>query len=210
MRNARLAQWLLSLVTTPDRAASTVGDLLEDRATSGPIRFWASVLFTVLALLWRDLAASPRRMAGLALYGVVLQFLFIFLFAMVVFIGMLIAFAATGAKGSGPITDLPTFASPTVIALFIVAAQFKVGRVLAKRSPGTELAACIATTVLGYAIPIAIAIALRALATQPTVQSFTVFSTGTFVETVMYQILPLFALLAGAARVRRQRLSLPS
>ena len=29
MRNAQVAEWLLSLVTTPLRAASTVGDLME-------------------------------------------------------------------------------------------------------------------------------------------------------------------------------------
>ena len=31
MRNGRLAESILSLVTTPERASATVGDLLEDR-----------------------------------------------------------------------------------------------------------------------------------------------------------------------------------
>ena len=29
MRKASIAEWILSLVTTPERAAATVGDLLE-------------------------------------------------------------------------------------------------------------------------------------------------------------------------------------
>jgi hypothetical protein len=49
---------------------------------------------------------------------------------------------------------------------------------------------------------------LRELVNLPTAQSLTAVP-GTFVENVMYQILPILALLAGAARVRRQQLSLP-
>jgi hypothetical protein len=79
--------------------------------------------------------------------------------------------------------------------------------VLAKRSPGSELAACVATTVLGYAIPIAIAIASRG-ATLSMGQLLTAVP-NSLVVNVMYQILPIFGLLAGAARIRRQRLSLP-
>ena len=207
MRNAHVAQWMLSLVTTPDRAASTVGDLLEDRATSGPIRFWASVVFTVVALLWRDLAGSPWRMARLAVYGLILQFLFMFVFMFVVFIGALAA-RGFGSRAFEAPFDPSAISGAIAITLFSMASQFQVGRVLAKRSPGSELAACVATTVLGYAVPIAIVIALRELVNLPTAQSLTA-GPGTFVENVMYQILPILALLAGGARVRRQRLSLP-
>jgi hypothetical protein len=35
MRKAVVAEWSLSLVTPPDRAASGVGDLLEQSATRG-------------------------------------------------------------------------------------------------------------------------------------------------------------------------------
>jgi hypothetical protein len=64
MRNARIAEWILSLVTTSDRAASAVGDLMEDVAGHGTLRFWASVLHLAMSLLVRDLAANPVRMVG--------------------------------------------------------------------------------------------------------------------------------------------------
>ena len=73
MRNARLAEWILSLVTTPERASATVGDLLEDRLHARGLRFWGAVLFAALSLLWRDLAASPLLMARLASLGLGLQ-----------------------------------------------------------------------------------------------------------------------------------------
>ena len=41
MHNAKAAEWILSLVTAPDRAAATVGDLIESRA--GALRFWSAI-----------------------------------------------------------------------------------------------------------------------------------------------------------------------
>jgi hypothetical protein len=75
MRNARLAEWILSLVTTPERASATVGDLLEDRVAAGALRFWTAVVLTSLSLLWRDVAESPLRMLRLAALGIALQLL---------------------------------------------------------------------------------------------------------------------------------------
>jgi hypothetical protein len=137
----------------------------------------------------------------------ILQFLFMFVFMFVVFIGVLAARGFGSPAFEAPF-DPSALSGAIAITLFSMASQFQVGRVLAKRSPGSELAACVATTVLGYAVPIAIVIALRELVNLPTAQSLTAVP-GTFVENVMYQILPILALLAGAARVRRQRLSLP-
>jgi len=208
MRNAHVAQWMLSLVTTPDRAASTVGDLLEDPATGGPIRFWGSIAFTVVALLCGELAASPWRMARLAVYGIILQFLSLFVLILIVLVASLVI--GSGARSYAPPIDASTSTGAITLALFGVLSQFQVGRMLAKRSPGTELAACMATTIFGYAVPIVIFLAMQELAVLPAGQMSTVFQTGTFVEFVAYQILPFLALLAGAARVRRHRLSLPS
>ena len=51
MRSARIAEWVLSLGTTPARAASTVGDLMEGAQGRGRLWFWASVLQTTLSLM---------------------------------------------------------------------------------------------------------------------------------------------------------------
>lgn len=69
MRSARLAEWILSLVMPPDRAASTVGDLLEECPPRGPLWFWSNVLRTARSHLWRDVIASPVEMLGLASPG---------------------------------------------------------------------------------------------------------------------------------------------
>jgi hypothetical protein len=50
MREARIAQLILSLATTPDRAASTVGDLLKEADARGSMWFWSSVFHTTGSL----------------------------------------------------------------------------------------------------------------------------------------------------------------
>ena len=55
MRNAHVAQWILSLVCPPDRAASTIGDLIESGA--GPARIWSVVGGQVLHAVPFALAA---------------------------------------------------------------------------------------------------------------------------------------------------------
>src|SRR5580698_146898 len=67
MHNDRIAEWLLESVTTPERAASTVGDLREIAATRGEVWFWANVLGTTASLLWRAMVADKRRTLGLAI-----------------------------------------------------------------------------------------------------------------------------------------------
>ncbi len=59
MHNDRIAEWLIESVTTPERAASTVGDLREIAATRGEVWFWASVLRTTASMLWHGMTAHP-------------------------------------------------------------------------------------------------------------------------------------------------------
>jgi hypothetical protein len=77
MRKALIAEWILSLATTPERAAATVGDLLER-----PSGFRLSVLRTFASLVIDGLAASPLRVAGLALVGFVAQYILFLVFAL--------------------------------------------------------------------------------------------------------------------------------
>jgi hypothetical protein len=65
MRNATTAERILSLVTTRDRAAATVGDLIESRA--GALRFWFTIGSQVL-----------RRAAVPAVVGFLAQFFLFF------------------------------------------------------------------------------------------------------------------------------------
>jgi hypothetical protein len=218
MRNARLAEWILSLVTTPERASATVGDLLEDRLHAGALRFWGAVLFAAFSLLWRDVVAHPKRMAVLAVYGVFLELLlsFVAAFVLVVLYGV-IALVVSGVNPGaqlrvGVSMPMSVITAGTIVGWVVgLVAQFQVGRVLAKRSPGAELAPCLATTLLSVTIPLLIVLLSRGRATFPTGQLMrdAVYGPSPILA-VLFQIPPLFVLLAGAARVRRQRLSVSS
>jgi hypothetical protein len=217
MHNARLAEWILSLVTTPERASATVGDLLEDRVHTNALRFWSAVLITTLSLLWQDVTASPLRMARLAALGLLLQLLlsvgvalgYWVLYGIVKFAWSTIVSFGIGTAWSGRLG----FGGIALIAVcgwvLTMLSQFQVGRVLAKRSPGRELAPCIATTLLALALPLLIVVLSGGRAQFPTGQLIRDVVYGPVaVWALIAQIPPLLALLAGAARVRRQRLSI--
>jgi hypothetical protein len=207
MRNARLAEWILSLVTTSDRAASAVGDLMEDVAAGGALRFWASVSHLAISLLFRDLAANPARMAGLGALGLLIELLLIAVAGLL--IGLLTVAAMLLLWGLGLLDPqhLPSWLSSAqstqpdgligyaVLSGYAIGVlvQFQVGRVLARKSPGRELAPCVAMTILGTAI-------------GPVLE---IVSGGrvhfSILDLTVSQIPFLVPLLAGAVVVRRSR-----
>jgi hypothetical protein len=65
----RIAEWILSQVLPPDRAASTVGDWMEDAPKRGNIWFWSSVIRTAASRVWSGLTESPASVARLGLLG---------------------------------------------------------------------------------------------------------------------------------------------
>lgn len=67
MRNAILAEWLISRFTERSRAASIVGDLLEMTAKQDSHAFWLSVAGVVLSLTWRQLTAFAAALLCLYL-----------------------------------------------------------------------------------------------------------------------------------------------
>jgi hypothetical protein len=145
--------------------------------------------------LWQDVAASPLQMARLAALGLLLQWL--------LSVGVAIGFWLFYAVFKD---NWPTLVATGVLMLL---AQFQIGRVLAKRSPGRELAPCVATTLLAVTIPLLIVVLSGGRATFPTGQLIREALYGPSIAlSVPSQLLPLFVLLAGAARVRRQQLSM--
>jgi hypothetical protein len=162
MRNVHLAEWLLALVVSRENAASVAGDLLEEARTRGTVWFWFSLAGTVCSLLRRDLADNPIRMLRLAALGFVVQLALvvaaIVAFAFVTF-AVGIAAMAVGlvspqhssppwwldARSGGPVVVAGTIFGYAAVLL----SQFQVGRVLAKRSPGHELAPCVAMILIG-------------------------------------------------------------
>ena len=143
MRKDRIAEWLLVLVTSRERAASIVGDMMESAATHS-VWFWSSVLRTTASLLWRGFAASPRGMLVLAFRGWLM--------------GLLLAFGVFVciAVGIGLYPRLPLAESTAVLSRAVYAAdlvgltlcQFLVGRWIARLAPGRELSAWLALMIM--------------------------------------------------------------
>ena len=208
MRNARIAEWILSLVTSSDRAAAAVGDLMEDVGRRGALRFWASVWHLAMSLLVRDFTANPVRMVGLGALGILFELLLFVVGRLA--IGLLLrgraarfvecrALRFLSISPPGCLRrsrhnlmdwlDTQDLSSP-VLELLV---EFQVGRMLARRSPGREVAPCVATAILGTTIGAVLEI----------------FSGGrmhfSMLDLTLYQIPFLVPLFAGAVRVRRGR-----
>jgi hypothetical protein len=71
LRSAKGAEWILSLVTTPDRAAEAVGDALEQ--TRGVVALWWYVLRTAVRLCGRDVWDARWWMLALGLGGLLTE-----------------------------------------------------------------------------------------------------------------------------------------
>jgi hypothetical protein len=141
MHSFRIAEWLLALVTTRDRAAATVGDLAEGAATRGGVWFWSGVLRTAASLMWRDIAEHPARITGLALLGVYTGMLLLF-----GFLDGIVFF--TAAYLSGKELPLDFTGWKIWLAAPVLFGSLLVGRTLARWGPGRELAACVIFAIL--------------------------------------------------------------
>jgi hypothetical protein len=196
MRNARIAEWLLSLVMTPERAVATVGDLIEATPARSVLSFWASVMSTLLSFVWRELAADPWRLGGLAVRAFVLSLVVMFLG---IFLFSIVAGTLTVLSGGHNWSALGGSAATSVARglgfLAFVALQFVIGRWLARRAPGREIAACLAFTVLLSIVQLAASLVWPMGALE------------LVLDLTVYQIPNALPLLVGAALIRRARLT---
>jgi hypothetical protein len=160
MRNARIAEWILALVTTEDRAAATVGDLME--LSRGAAWFWAAVLATALSIAWRDLQAHPRQTTWLAVRGTLYIFLWIFGGLLAVFILVFVWGYFAGLSPGRIESFSANWPWKTIAYLFgYVWIPFFLGRWIARKAPGREMPVCLAMmilqTVLGVCISVLVA-----------------------------------------------------
>jgi hypothetical protein len=144
MRSIHLAEWILVLVTTRERAASTVGDLTERAATRDAAWFWFSVFRTAASFLWRNVAEHPARLTGLALLGTAIYGGLGLLFAGLS--GVVFSFIA--AFGSGNHLQLDSIGWKIWFTAPVWLSSLLIGRMLARWAPGRELAACVVYAVL--------------------------------------------------------------
>jgi hypothetical protein len=131
MRRVDAAEWILSLTTTPERAATTAGDLTEETPARGALWFWWSLSRTTASLVWRTFAEAPRFTAGMAFKACVLEA------KILGFFGVLLNAYIKGFK-------LEQRGILLVSEAVMIACYFCVGALIARRAPARELSACLA------------------------------------------------------------------
>jgi hypothetical protein len=143
MHSVYIAEWILALVTTRDRAASTVGDLTEQAATRGVVWFWSGVLRTAASLLWRDFAERPAPLTGLAFLG------------LAVYIGIDLLFAGLSGfaffrapMATGHPLHLDSIGWKLWFTMPVLVSSLFIGRMLGHWAPRRELAACVVYAIL--------------------------------------------------------------
>ncbi len=201
MHKDRIAEQLLALITTRERAASTAGDLIEDARTRGDLWFWTSVLRTTGALLWRTFALEPANFLKLAFRGSLVAFGLCGLVQFPVIIAALVLVPPGQPVDLARISanwgilwtyDVLVFAAP-------VLCMFHVGRWVARRAPGCELTGGVVFVVMQLAF------SALFLTANP---SGNWYVPANLVPLVMAtSVLGLAASLAGAIWVRRRAAS---
>ncbi len=184
-----MAEGILSLVTSQERAAATIGDLVEEGAS--PVAFRVSIAWTVLSLIAHDLSAEPLAMFGFAVYGVILSLVLSALHGVVV--AELFVWVFQRAVPSLSVNDV--VGTSLVVSW---AESFLVGILLARRAIGREVIACFAVLILNGLLTVALPEAPAGA--RPAGWYATV--PGSAVIFVVYQLF----LFAGATGVRRRRL----
>ena len=138
MHSVTIAERILALVTTADRAASTVGDLTEVAATRGAVWFWSGVIRTAASLLWSDIAERPARFTGLAFAGLAVYVVIDLLFAGLSGVAFFLA-----AMPDGHPLHMDSLGWRLWFLAPVVTGSLLIGRLLARWAPGRELAACV-------------------------------------------------------------------
>ena len=143
MPNVDIAERILALVTTGDRAASVAGDLTEGTAARGVFWFWLGVSRTATSLLWRNIAEQPGRLCMLAFLS-----LAVYLGVELLFAGLIGLVFFGAAMASGHPLHLDSIGWNLWLAAPVLVSSLFIGRMLARLAPGRELAACAVYTIL--------------------------------------------------------------
>ena len=143
MTKSRIAEWILSQVLPPDRAASTLGDWMEDVDKRGSIWFWSCVLRTVLSRVWIDLADSPGFMLSLALRSCLYSWLIYMIGTIVLVSGAYISILFQILPSPHAYTAF-WFVGELLGWTSVTAYGIMTGRWTARRANGRAIAACVA------------------------------------------------------------------
>ena len=158
MTKSRVAEWILAQVLPPDRAASMVGDWMEDIDHRGNTWFWSCVFRTLLSRVWSDFAESPGFLVGLALRGWLYSCWLLVgtYFGLFAGVCILVPLALLAGYLTRQLHWHPSWpvSSAFIAQVWIGACQFQAGRWIARRARGRELAAgivaCMTPTVFFF------------------------------------------------------------
>jgi hypothetical protein len=142
MRKADIAEGILSLTTTPQRAAATAGDLMEEASARGVLWFWSSLFRTTATLAWRNFSEAPWPLTKLAMKAMwfgSFYWLVAVLCVIIVHLAISIGFAVSPGL-SFKETVAPSDSVLTVYTtLAFLASSFMLGKWLARKAPYREL-----------------------------------------------------------------------
>jgi hypothetical protein len=142
MLNASVAEWLLSLVASPEQAAGITGDFVEQAQSRGAVWFWWSVVRTWVALPANEVIAHPVEMGSVALKGV--GFLLLWQIAFLTPFLLLIAILNNLLPRDAVVWAVYYVLSAASVAI----SQYLVGKAVARRAAGREFSAWMALAAL--------------------------------------------------------------
>jgi hypothetical protein len=182
VRKDRLAETLLALVGPADRAASAIGDLMEEERRHGRVWFWRSVTRLWLGLLGRDVATAPFAMA---VSCAIAWFFYMALSLVLAFAGYVavtlvwgIAFALARHTGLELLTDvllirfdwspLPAWAAYVIqaVVLFVIA-PFQVGRGSSLFWRGHEVSLAVVMLIIWTAMAVFVPFVVVGISARP-------------------------------------------
>lgn len=137
MRKADIAEGILSLTTTPQRAAATAGDLMEEASARGVVWFWSSLFRTTATLAWRNFSEAPWSLTMLAMKSMWFTCLYMIVALLCVMIVNLAI--SIGASPDFPFNETLNSSDVASMTLAYLASSFMMGKWLAKKAPYREL-----------------------------------------------------------------------
>jgi hypothetical protein len=197
MLKVRIAEWMLSLVLDPERSAAAVGDLIEE-GSGGALQFSISASRIFISGLLRSFVTDWPRIVRLAGWGVLLNF-----GGMLVMIAVIIGLAALfgflegflWSPSRSAIAYIPLIG--TILGVAVVCPiEFHVGKLIARRSPGQEIAVGLLAILIGEFLGGVIEMILSGRV------DLRVFSHGSSPAPLAYLVL-----LAGVVLERRRRIA---
>ena len=183
---AHAAEWILSLVTTQERASATVGDCLEH--TRGTVSFWWFILRTTISMCAREAWASRGGLLRLSIWGTLIEFAIVagllICSELAVLLWSAVLHALRGTGGGYDILQPGQSALQGIDWVLMQAWQvlnvvgpFFMGLLIARRSRGRELAAGVAFLIVSRTFGFLIGVTILVLLHSKSL-AFPVFSYG--------------------------------